>query len=322
MYLASVAKQTDYYPFGVIMDQRSTSTAGYRYGYNGKENDDDVKGEGNSLDYGARIYDPRVGRWLSLDPLMAKYPGMSPYNSTANNPVLYVDQDGHDYAVFVNHKSGQIIIKQTFHVVKNTCDAEVAAAGAGKWNELNGRIEYVVGLPNLGTKECDIVFEITVKERNSEEARDDAYASDKTGRSNLLFTWVPQGLSYGRASRGRNGGISRVGIENTQEEFDRGTAAHEIGHSLVGHGHWRRGLLKQSEDLNPMSPEDKEVTIGNITKILENAGFGSSANVPANDSYHPPLQSTERPKVTLEPSVGREPADFVRGSVQHTQPKI
>ncbi len=63
-----MAKQTDYYPFGVIMDQRSTSSVGYRYGYNGKENDD-VKGEGNQQDYGLRIYDPRVARFLSVDPL-------------------------------------------------------------------------------------------------------------------------------------------------------------------------------------------------------------------------------------------------------------
>src|SRR5690554_7649497 len=51
----------------------------YRYGFNGMEKDDNVKGESNSLDFGARIYDPRVGRWLSRDPLEAKYTFISPY---------------------------------------------------------------------------------------------------------------------------------------------------------------------------------------------------------------------------------------------------
>ncbi len=69
---------------------------GYRYGFNGKENDNEVKGSGNSYDFGARIYDPRIGRWLSLDPLQAKYPELSPYNFVANNPILFIDADGRE----------------------------------------------------------------------------------------------------------------------------------------------------------------------------------------------------------------------------------
>ncbi|MCU7549877.1 hypothetical protein OCK74_12165 [Chitinophagaceae bacterium LB-8] len=42
----------------------------YRYGFNGKENDNEVKGDGNSLDFGGRIYDPRLGRWHSTDPVV------------------------------------------------------------------------------------------------------------------------------------------------------------------------------------------------------------------------------------------------------------
>lgn len=41
----------------------------YRFGFNGKEKDDDTYGNGNEYDYGDRIYNPRIGRWLSLDPL-------------------------------------------------------------------------------------------------------------------------------------------------------------------------------------------------------------------------------------------------------------
>ncbi|WP_436491696.1 RHS repeat-associated core domain-containing protein, partial [Chitinophaga sp. ARDCPP14] len=46
----------------------------YRYGFNGKENDNDVKGEGNQIDYGMRVYDPRIGKFLSTDPLSKQYP--------------------------------------------------------------------------------------------------------------------------------------------------------------------------------------------------------------------------------------------------------
>ncbi len=73
---------------------RNWNSDQYRFGFNGKENDNEVIGIGNSVDFGARIYDPRLGRWLSVDPLQAKYPDLSPYNFCANNPVFLIDPDG------------------------------------------------------------------------------------------------------------------------------------------------------------------------------------------------------------------------------------
>ncbi len=69
-------------------------TYSHRYGFNGMPEDNELKGEGNSLDFGARFYDPRVGRFLSLDPLYNKYPNLSPYVAFADNPVMFVDPDG------------------------------------------------------------------------------------------------------------------------------------------------------------------------------------------------------------------------------------
>jgi RHS repeat-associated protein len=75
------------------------------FSFNGKEKDDEVKGDGNSLDFGARIYDSRLGRWLSLDPLQAKYPMFSPYHFVANNPIVFIDPDGK--VIVVATKDGQ-----------------------------------------------------------------------------------------------------------------------------------------------------------------------------------------------------------------------
>ncbi len=91
---AQVLSAINYYTFGMEMPGRMYSSAAYRYGYNGKEKDNELKGNGNSLDYDARIYDPRIGKWLSNDPLQQKYPGLSPYNYVANNPVSFIDPDG------------------------------------------------------------------------------------------------------------------------------------------------------------------------------------------------------------------------------------
>lgn len=66
----------------------------YRYGFNGKENDNEVKGEGNQQDYGMRIYDPRIGRFLSVDPLTKGFPNLTPYQFASNNPIALIDVDG------------------------------------------------------------------------------------------------------------------------------------------------------------------------------------------------------------------------------------
>ena len=93
--------------------------AGYRYGFNGMERDDEVKGSGNSYDFGARIYDSRLGRWMSLDPLQAKYAGWSPYNFTMDNPIFYIDPDGKDSRVSITQNKnggGTITITTVAHV--------------------------------------------------------------------------------------------------------------------------------------------------------------------------------------------------------------
>ncbi len=94
-YNADVVNANDYYPFGMIMPGRSYSAGTkYRYGFNGKENDNEVKGEGNQQDYGMRIYDPRLGRFLSVDPLFQTYPWYTPFQFASNSPMANVDLDG------------------------------------------------------------------------------------------------------------------------------------------------------------------------------------------------------------------------------------
>jgi len=76
------------------MPGRSYNSGEYRYGFNGMEKDDEVKGSGNSYDFGARMYDPRIAIWLKVDPRAADLPGYSPYSYAAGNPVLYIDPNG------------------------------------------------------------------------------------------------------------------------------------------------------------------------------------------------------------------------------------
>jgi len=69
----------------------------YRYGFNGKENDNEVKGVGDQQDYGMRGYDPRVGRFLSVDPIANKYAELTPYQFASNSPISGIDRDGEEF---------------------------------------------------------------------------------------------------------------------------------------------------------------------------------------------------------------------------------
>lgn len=92
---AELVTATDYYPFGMILGGRNYAADGaHRYGFNGKENDNEVKGEGNQQDYGFRIYDTRIARFLSVDPLLKEYPWYTPYQFAGNMPIHAIDIDG------------------------------------------------------------------------------------------------------------------------------------------------------------------------------------------------------------------------------------
>lgn len=86
--------QQDYYAFGMRQRERNYALKSYRYGFNGKEDDNEVKGEGNQQDYGMRIYDPRLGKFLSVDPLTKEYPWYTPYQFAGNMPITFIDLDG------------------------------------------------------------------------------------------------------------------------------------------------------------------------------------------------------------------------------------
>ena len=103
-YNADIITANDYAPFGALLPGRKYSQPNtkYRYGFNGKENDNDIKGEGNQQDYGMRIYDPRLGRFLSEDPITKEYPELTPYQFASNSPISGIDMDGLEYVMRIN----------------------------------------------------------------------------------------------------------------------------------------------------------------------------------------------------------------------------
>ena len=120
-YEADIISSTDYYGFGQEEEGRNFNSKASRYGFNGKMKDNEVEGEGDVYDYGARMLDVRLGRFLSVDPLTGQYPFYTPYQYAGNKPIQCIDLDGLedvDYRVLSISENGTAIVQ--VNVTANT----------------------------------------------------------------------------------------------------------------------------------------------------------------------------------------------------------
>ncbi|MGD2034958.1 MAG: RHS repeat-associated core domain-containing protein [Bacteroidales bacterium] len=114
-YRPVVLAASNYYPFGMQMPGWGYNPEAYRFGFNSKEKDDEWNGStGTIYDYGFRIYDARLAKFLSVDPLMKKYPELTPYQFASNTPIWAIDLDGleaiHYYYAKVNDWKGYELV--------------------------------------------------------------------------------------------------------------------------------------------------------------------------------------------------------------------
>ena len=112
---------TDYYPFGVVVTGRQyISPNSYRFGFNGKEHEDNIAG--GDYDFGARIYDSRIARWLATDP--RKSPSVNPYCFAENSPLYYNDPDG-KFAIPVIYFAYEALVILSAAIVATVVTVEV-----------------------------------------------------------------------------------------------------------------------------------------------------------------------------------------------------
>lgn len=95
----------------------------YRFSFSGYEKNNEIIGENNMLDFGARIYDARLGKFLSIDNFAYKYPGYSPYSYAGNSPLYLADKEGDSIFIYLSDDKNKT--KPIMVIVTNEYNAEV-----------------------------------------------------------------------------------------------------------------------------------------------------------------------------------------------------
>ena len=153
----------DLTPIAIGVVGRTWNAGGYRFGFNAVEKDDEWQGSGNSYVFGARIYDSRIGKWLSCDKKESAYPQYSPYLGIGNNPLIFSDPNGEEIVIeFIERKnekplvtvtiSGAIInlsskigldIESINNIVKSKVQGKYSGLARGKYTEKEVELNFV-----------------------------------------------------------------------------------------------------------------------------------------------------------------------------------
>lgn len=259
-FLAIIKTQNDYYPFGMQMPNRSyTNGEAYRYGFNGKEKDEEFATSG--YDFGARMYDSRIGRWTARDPLEQKYPFLSTYSISNNNPIIYKDIDGRDWEITISYaKDGTktIHIKLTAATINSSSNKKIDmllfkqeaknqimdSYKVKPWKEQTGKMKNVTNGLDRGAKlipifdEREVKVKVTVnlrvitdvkglkKNEHLIEIADDKNVTSKEDRKQGYTTLGYTSGFYGKYMR-----INESGVNDIINGTNKKTVPHEFGHT-------------------------------------------------------------------------------------------
>jgi len=245
-----IASQQDYYPFGMLMPGRKISFSEYKFGFNGMENDDEVKGQSNSIDFGARIYDSRLGRWLSIDPKGFLFPSETYYGFVKNSPILKIDIDGKvDYSYTVrtvkneDNSLTKIVDVKVIYKTVNLSSQEVTGANfAGVQNTSTNLFNYESKASEInGVSNVKINISVEFKLENN-------FENIKDGENALLIVDKLQNVDgkdvVGRASL--TGNVAVVEVGTLLDASFTALVLHEVGHNLgLNHENVKGNLMNQ-----------------------------------------------------------------------------
>jgi len=229
----------DYYPFGLnLTGLEKQGTPDHRYTYNGKEKQEEFGLDWH--DYGARNYDPVLGRWHGLDPLTDSYVSFSPYHYSVNNPISNYDPDGNSAVAVMNEKKRTITIRANIYFYGDGSNSNLS-------NQIAGSIQSAINGAGSSIEIDGVTYKVKarIKGRHVSEKRARKLASKNGGNAENNFlrisnvvpdpTWKPSifGISEykprsSKMTQGKNSGI----LFSSDIKSSPTTPIHEFFHGL------------------------------------------------------------------------------------------
>ncbi|MDX9697825.1 MAG: RHS repeat-associated core domain-containing protein, partial [Bacteroidales bacterium] len=156
-----IISNTDYYPFGYPISYR-THSSGYRYGFNGQEGDGEIYGDNLNYAFTYRMYDSRIGRFWSVDPLRFEYPWNSTYAFAENSPIAFLELEGLEKQNSNIKKNIYVIIKSTEEINESYYNTSEIVMGTFKIIVANSIMEASEKIINyMGDNTIDnIIFDM------------------------------------------------------------------------------------------------------------------------------------------------------------------
>jgi RHS repeat-associated protein len=258
----------------MIMPGRQGSSSTYRYSFNNMERDDEIAGSGNSLDFGARMYDSRLGRWFTLDPMRYNFPSWSPYNFSFDNPILFKDKDGEIPIIVIDEQTKTITIFQPVFVVTKGPGAVQDPADIEKLQkefEEEIRVSHLFAISDETGEKYDIIIQFQFSDGGTFE---EANEKNKEARANLGMSFhgtysTLDGLDFERKYRELRG---------TEDPSSIGGVTHkEMDIYMRGNRATIREIIHEAFHLLRLK-DDKEHAVG-IMKYTDGYGIGPGVNM-------------------------------------------
>ena len=273
-----------------------------------KQHAEFIDGTGLEMyDFGARLFDQQIGRFIGIDAYTEKYHALSPFHYSANNPINAYDFDGNDFRLVIDHEKHTITIEASYYArhKDNKDEQSVISNIISFWNSQSGKYQYHVG---EGENAISYTVNFNLTETSGVTYSENGTTTVSGGEmpANSVDVMSDRDFSEVQARLGTSDAEGVNWFNNIivpkRRANDKDVASHEGGHNL--------GMTHKSGDvMNPgLDDVNRRTNANNVNEVLGRSGIGpNSENQASTSAFGRAINNV---------SNGTQPKGFTTGQVR------